>query len=392
MNDILLEDELRISIQKVLNHIRCLDVEKTLITSDRITVISRLQTAFKVQPNNHVERALYELIITHALEAEKMGPGAFKRCIDLLLSEDCLILDKSVNASLPNIDNLHSLIDDISSSQFVSCIVKDAIKLAGFAGRIIVEKTSSSTPSIELVRGYTFNLESLINVDVNLLKPRIVCIDGLIESVSEIHHFLESASEAKEACIMFVRGISDDVKHTLRVNFDRGSLKVIPMSAKFDLTGMNTLVDIATVAGTDIVSSLKGDLISSIKFNELPVVEQVTIYKGRVVITHAKTYNNVSIHVSKLRDRRKLEQIDDIGKLLDARIRSLSPNHVIIRLPDDKEFIIRSQSIDYSLRAVRSAIDNGIIDGRLASTEIAATVYAKRCRQMLSQFGACLCT
>src|SRR5690606_22334012 len=133
------------------------------------------------------------------------------------------------------------------------------------------------------------------------------------------------------------RGVSEDVKHTLKVNYDRGSLRVVPIGVRFDLDGMNTLVDLATVSGCDLTSSLKGDLISTIKFNELPRVEQVTLFKGRTVVTDSRSRMLVKNHVANLRKRRDEEKIDDVARLLDKRIKSLSPNHVIVRLPDDKD-------------------------------------------------------
>jgi len=387
--EILLESELKKSIRRVLAYIKSLGIDKALTSTDRVVLFTRMQIAFKAQPHQEIDRSIYELIMTSALAAEKLGPGGFKRCIELLsMDAHAISTPREVHAATTTLNDIESLISQYSSSALISGIVSDATRLAGFAGRIIVEKTSSLTPSVELVRGYTFQLQSLLNIDASFTNPRIVCIDGIIESVSEIHHLLEAISEAKEPCLLFVRGISDDVKQTLRVNYDRGSLKVLPIGVRFDLDGMNTLVDIATVSGANLVSSLKGELISAIKFNEQPIVEQVTVFKGKVVISHTKTRKSVSTLVMHLRERRNLEQIDDVGKLLDNRIRSLSPNHVVIRLPDDKDFVVRSQSIDYALRAVRSSVDHGLIDGRLASTEMASGLHAKRCMQMLSSLGA----
>lgn len=270
-------------------------------------------------------------------------------------------------------------------------MLQRALELAGHGGRVILEKTHSSTPSVELVRGYTFDLEAILPLDASFVRPRAFCIDGFVEEVSEIHHLLEAAAEAREPCVLFVRGISDDVKHTLKTNYDRGSLRVLPLGAKFDLEGMNTLVDLAIVTGADLVSSLKGDLISSIKFHEAPYVDQVTVFKGRCIVANAPTHANVAAHVANLRTRRQEEKIEDKGWLLDKRIKSLSPNHVIIRLPGDKDFVTSSQAIDNALRAIKSAVDFGVTEtGDLVATEMAARVHADRCVRTLLDLGACL--
>ncbi len=269
-----------------------------------------------------------------------------------------------------------------------------AISSAGFAGRIVVEKSRSDVSSIEIIKGYTFETSPSWHLTVKLDKPRVICIDGFIESVSEIHHFLEASSEAKEPVLMFVRGLHDDVKNTLKVNFDRGSLVVIPIIVPFDLSGMNTLKDVSIACGCNLVSNLSGELISSITYSGLSSIDSASLYHNKVVLMNKKSRRSVAAHVKDLRSRRDDQNVDDVAKLLDNRIRSLSPNHVVIRLSDDKDFITKSQSIDYALRALRSLIDYGTIsyEGKkqLTATVVASSIHAKKCINMLSSVGAIL--
>ncbi len=367
----------------------------------RPVVHTRMQSLFNVKFVSELDRSLYEMVMIHATAAEKLGPGGFNRTLELLLEK----LDSgrnginrgknsalSENPRVADSGDLDAIVERYASAggPRTTAMVKEAIRLAGFAGRIIVEKTSSSIPSVELIRGYGFDLQQLLPIDVSFVHPRVTCIDGYIESVSELHHLLEAAAAAKEPCVMFLRGMSEDVKHTLKVNYDRGSLRVVPVGVRYDLEGMNTLVDLSIVTGADLVSSLKGDLISNIKFEELPYVDQVTVFRGRVVVTNVKTHHRVNQHVAELRTRReKPEVVIDVGRLLDMRIKSLSPNHVVVRLPDDKDFVTNSQAIDYTLRAVRSIIEHGVTaDSQLVVTEIASRVHAERCFRSLSSVGA----
>ena len=94
-----------------------------------------------------------------------------------------------------------------------------------------------------------------------LRDARIACIDGYVESVSELHLLLEELSEAKVPCFLFVRGMSEDVLHTIKTNNDRKTLMVFPYIVPFDLDSVNTIVDIAVSAGTDVLSNLKSDKI-----------------------------------------------------------------------------------------------------------------------------------
>jgi len=372
--------------------------------SGRPAVHTKIQVLFNAKFNNELDRLLYEIVMTHLVAAEKLGSGGFNRSVEMLLEKfdhglcgyqqliDPIFRGSSCVATQKDVD---SIVEKCSQSSVdrvqISEIVREALKLSGFSGKIIIEKTSSNVPSVELVRGYTFDLQQMFDIDVNIVKPRIACIDGYIESVSEIHHFLTSANEMKEPCIIFSRGMSDDVKHTLKVNYDRGSLRVVPIGVRFDLTGMNSLIDISITAGCDLVSSLKGDLISNVKFDELPCVDQVTTFKDHVVITNTSTRRRVKEHVVNLRQRRTDEQNEDKSKLFDLRIKSLIPSHVVIRLVDDKNFVANNQAIDYTLRSIKSIIDYGVLDnGRSMATEFAAHTHVNKCIKTLSNMGACV--
>jgi chaperonin GroEL (HSP60 family) len=360
-----------------------------------------LQTLFNLKFDDELCQRVYEIIVTHATAAEKMGPGGFDRCIEQLLKNFELIergnqplnCSNFVKGTLSRVrhaskQDLDALVASYTKSRETS-MLREALQLAGFGGRIIIEKTHSVVPSVELIRGYTFEVSPAFPVKAAFERPRTICIDGFIESASEIHHLLEAASEAKEPCLMFVRGLSDDVVHTLKVNYDRGSLRVVPIIVKYDLEGINAINDIAVVCGTDLVSSLKGDLISSINFNEVARAELAVVYPSKVVINNLSTKNAVAAQVKALLTKRKEQTlVQDVEKLIDARIRSLSPNQVVIRLPEDKDFVTSSQSIDYALRAVKSAVDFGLNEkGELVSSLVGASVHADRCTETLVSLG-----
>lgn len=379
-------------------------LDRSLAASDGVLSLQTdVQVAFGLKHASAARRTVHEIVLTHAIAAERCSAGSLSRFGELLTQEFAeraagypsgeragatwdIVGVPSLAARVEDVDRAVASADVDPQTR---SMLSQALALAGFAGRIVVEKTRSR-PSVELVRGYTFDLVGLLPIDASFVGPRVACIDGHVEDVSEIHHLLEESAEAKEPVVLFVRGMADEVKHTLRVNYDRGSLRVVPVGVPFDLEGMNTLVDLATVAGTDVVSSLKGDLISSVRLSGMPRVDAVLLHGNRVVVASTASHKSVAQHVERLRRKRTEENIDDVGRLLDKRIRSLSPNHVVIRLVDDRSFVVRSQAIDRALRTVRSLVDHGVVgeDRRLAATEVAARLYSGRCAEQLRSLGA----
>ena len=170
-------------------------------------------------------------------------------------------------------------------------------------------------------------------------------------------------------------------------------MTAIPVIVNFDIDGINTLNDIAIVSGGDIVTSNKGNLISSIAYDSVPIVSSVTVYPVKVMLQHSKTSRATIAHVNYLKNKRSENNIvEDIGKVYDKRIRSLTPNQVLIRLPDDKDFVKISQAIDLGLRTIKSVVDYGVIkkDGRKipAVLDFAAQKYSSKCAHELSRLGA----
>lgn len=362
---------------------------------------------FNMKFTGHLEQSINEIVMGHAAAAEKLGPGGFDMFIEKLLEK----LSHATNGnhgSTPKVipNDLVGPGAAVPTDLDVSWVLErylmgvpnrtremlfKALDLAGFAGRIIVEKTLAR-PSIELVRGYSFDQQPAWPMSVRLEKPRVVCIDGFIETVSELHRLLTDASEAREPVLVFVRGMSDDVKNTLRVNYDRGSLRVVPVIVKFDVQGINAINDIAVATGSHLVSSHAGDLISNIKLSDASRIDEAIVYPTKVAVTNTGSRRAVETHVAFLRKKRLDEKIDDVALLFDMRIKSLSPNHVVIRMTDDKDYVTASQAIDYALRAVKALVDHGtiVINGQktLTVTAIASEVHATRCHATLCSLGA----
>lgn len=372
-----------------------------------LLVHTRLQTLFNMKFGSAIEQSIHEIIVNHAHAAERLGPGGFDTCIEKLLEKLELAKgsDQPIAPSITPRDLVGPgaaspvqsdvdwvLAEHLAGANPRTCaMLRQALDLAGFAGRIVVEK-SPAGPSVELVRGYSFDQAPAWPVSVRFERPKVICIDGYIEAVSELHHLLEEVAESRESVLLFVRGMSDDVKHTLKVNYDRGSLRVLPVIVKFDVEGINAINDIAVATGAALVSSHLGDLISNVRLADASRIDEAIIHVNKVSVTNTRSRRAVEAQVAFLRQKRLTEKIEDVAHLFDVRIKALSPNHVVIRLSDDKDFVTAAQSIDYTLRAIKSLVDHGSIrvGGKqvLTVTAIAAEVHSSRCYTTLASLGA----
>lgn len=376
-------------------------------------VCTQLKSVLSIKCGLKLDSLVLENVLNYAISAEKSSPSAFSLTIKIINNllksrlrgtEEFNYVKYLSDALTQGVPSPTSKDVEALSSRFLDNDVislrelfMSAVDLAGADGTVIIER-APSREMIELVTGYVFNLSPMINVTAKFIDVRVLLIDGFIESVSEIHSLLEQAAQSKEPLLLFVRGMSTDVQHTLAVNYTRGSLRVVPIIVPFDVEGINTLKDIAIVSRGDVVSSNKGDVISLVKFESAARIEKATVYGDKVILTNDKSTADVDIHVKALKKMREDRSINQIEDLYNKRIRSLSPRHVIVRLKNDMEFIRRSQALDYAFRGVKSLRDHGMIEfntpvsagKELTLTARAAVKYATSFVEMIDGVGAAI--
>jgi hypothetical protein len=333
------------------------------------------------------EKAVFDLLLSYLTKGEVISPGSS----DLIL--EFLVKGKSGRETKPSSfqkKDLDLLLRTYCKDNVTLEMTKKSFEIAGFGGKISILYCEKD--SVELTKGFFFEAvkPSFDTKNRVFLNPRIVCIDGLVESVSEIHHLLETCAEKKEPLIIFLRGISEEVTHTLKVNFERNTLDVVPVVVAYDLDGVNLLKDIAAVCKEDIVSSLKGDLISAINFSLLKRVEKVSFSKGSTVIENSSL--NLDSYLKFLQEKIISSSNETERKILEKRLSRLGNNQVVIRLADNKEKKARSFYVDRSIRAVKSAIDFGvtIYNGKMypCSTLETADMLSKKFLETLDEVGA----
>lgn len=211
-----------------------------------------------------------------------------------------------------------------------SSIILQACNMTGHNGQLYIDKDYTSSTSVELTSGYTFPLSAEKNFAASTkLKewkeyhPKILIIDGIIETVGEINRVLEYFHNEKRPGVIFARGFNDEVLGTLAVNKSRETLNVIPVVVPYDLNGINMLVDLAVVCGTDVVSSLKGDVISGIEPADIVTVDKIVI-NNSVIISNEKTTHDVKRHINNIIDQKQNTSVRDKKDLLDKRTKALS--------------------------------------------------------------------
>ncbi len=271
----------------------------------------------------------------------------------------------------PTPQDIKNSIKDICVNSVLEEVVWEAVSLAGLEGTISVEDSKQPSWLVELREGYNFPAKPykffLGNGTWEANNVKMLLIDGFIESIAEIDQVLMKNIETgdRQPIVIVAQGFSEEVVATLKVNQDKKRLNVLPVRLEQSLENLNVLNDIAVVCGSEIITSLKGDLISMTKYEDLATVNKVRCNFKELTIEHHKTRAAVSAQIRGLLEKRKDNiYVLDVADLIDKRIKSLLKSSVVIRLPNMSS-LQRDENktkIDVSLRTCKTVLNYGMVD------------------------------
>lgn len=331
--------EVNLSLDLLSNQIR------TRRNFQHLSCISSKEKSIKV---------VLESLLNYAFQAEAKSPLSGS----LFLKMFCGFSVDSTKHKIPKYkEEVIDLLENRGYSKVVLQLLEESMNLSSSSTNISLKKSTTTNTYIEFTEGYIFSLASLLNLkNHEAVDVKVACIDGFIENISEIHHLLSYLSETGSNCLLISRGMSNDVLNTIKVNNDRKTLAIFPYRSQFDVENVNTIVDIAVASGTDVVSTTKGNLISSIRPEGLGGLKYCTFSNEYIRAKSRSSDVHVKNHVKNL--RKTAEERPEISSLLYKRIRSLSSSCIDICIPDDINYFSRSSQIDEGIRIISSIMNN----------------------------------
>lgn len=306
-----------------------------------------------------------QLLKTQSLTSnESIAAQELNQALEYLKSQ----LRASVKVARPV--DIKDVIDvSCDSDDVLASAIWEALQLAGLEGKIFVENGRQSNFVVELKEGYNFDLKPfsymLKHNSWNAYNCKMLVVDGLVEKVSEIDHLLTENFKTKQSMCIIAHGFSEEVVATLKANQERGMLDIQPVRIPPDVGSLNVANDVAVVCGGTPVSAMKGDVITFVKYDELPVVDHIRLTDHLCVIENAKSRSAVSEQIRFILEKRQTYFLhEEVQELFDKRMRSLVSNAVNIYLPEaptNKQDAQRVK-IDSALRMVKTVLDHGIVN------------------------------
>lgn len=369
---------------------------------ERTLILTNVQVFLSLDELNPTKRSILRLLFNHAIDSERMAPEGFITCIRFVRDElrfeiygeqhlSLKVLSDTVSSSranIPTLEDFEWLVDRNVRDLTIRSMLKEAMQLSGFRGSINVQKTHLK-PSIELVEGYKFDIPAVLGTRGSVENCKTVIIDGFVETVSEVHHLFTYANESGENVLLVTKGLSDDVVSTIKANLEKNRFNLYPYVVTIDIDSVNILNDLAAVTGSEVVSSVKGQLISSIDLSSLNSVKRIDLEPhGFTIVDHSRK-SAVDSHRAMLLNMKGDEHSRELRAL---RAMKLHARKAIVRLDDDVRVNATMIELDRILRGYVSLLDHGTLNVHgqkwLTSTVVAGTLFAKRFLDTIGSLGA----
>ena len=276
---------------------------------------------------------------------------------------------------------------------------------------VIIEKGNKRETVIDITSGFTFNIGAnpdCLSNNKAWKRKNVSClvIDGIIESIGEIHHLLERASKDKNAYILFVRGLSEEVSQTISLNLSRGTIDVMPICVGFYENTLNILNDIAVCTNSHLVSSYTGDLISTAAKGPFSLIRDVEVSENKLSLLSSPDRDKINSHLKYLNRKKDDTQALAVRELISNRIRSMTEGKIVLTVGTDliREEPTTIELFDKCLRSISAAMKEGLIyDDNLDIFKYTADrkiipslsayfglLFSKSCTRSILSTGHCL--
>ena len=196
-----------------------------------------------------------------------------------------------------------------------------------------------------------YDTDLIENFNSPIKNYNFVLIEGIIETVGEIHHLLYNASINKEHYVIFCLGLTQEVKSTILKNNSLGITKIHIVSLDSCEENLNILNDIAVIHNSnDIISASKGQTISQEIRKGLGKGEIIEFEKNGFVIKPLCSEEKIIEHRKFLKVRIEDADNEKNKKLLLNRSLKFQSKRIEIYLPElIKKNVSLSREINYVL-------------------------------------------
>lgn len=263
-----------------------------------------------------------------------------------------------------------------AADSFIGQLIADVMERVGRDGVITIEESKNGNFEIEYVEGMQIDrgfvsayfVTNVEKMEAALENPLILITEKKISAAQELLPILEQVmQEGHREFVIIAEDIDGDALTTLVANKVRGILNVLAVRApSFGDRRKETLLDIATLTGGQVISEEMGRHLTKATLADLGSARLVVAHKNDMTIIEGRGKpEEISARMRQL--RRQLEENPsdfDREKLLE-RLARLAGGIAVIKVGADTEVELqyRKTRVEDALNATRAGVEEGIVPG-----------------------------
>lgn len=273
-----------------------------------------------------------------------------------------------------DVEKLKQIINISSNGdQEIIKVIGDIIDRIGEDSTINLEESFDNTTYSKILEGLSFEKgyisgKLITNKEKNICileNPYILVIDK-IKSLLDIRDILNTVINRKESILIILNEIQDDVLDQILYNRGKGLNVGVVRAPHFGIRRNETIEDICCYTGATYVCKDGGVDIDDLDLQHLGKADSCTIHQDITLIRRDNKDNQVlKTRISQIKEHINDTKFDfDIERLKD-RLSRLEGGIATIYVGGNTEAEMKEKKdrVEDSIKAVRSAIEEGIVSG-----------------------------
>ncbi len=263
-------------------------------------------------------------------------------------------------------------------------LIADAMDKVGKDGVITVEEAKGIETTVEVVEGMMFDkgyispyfITNAEKMEAIIDDPLLLITDKKISAIKDVLPVLERIVQMGQPLLIIAEDVEGEALATLVVNKLRGTLAACAVKAPaFGDRRKAILEDIAILTGGQVISEEIGLKLENTEMQHLGKAGQVKIRKEEtIIIKGGGKKADIEKRVQQLRKQIEETESDYDREKLQERLGKLAGGVAVVRVgaPTEAELKYRKTRTEDSLRATRSAVEEGIVAGGGAALVMAS--------------------
>lgn len=313
-----------------------------------------------------------------AIEVSGVNTKAIKAGMELAVSSIVEAL-KSISIDVKDNDTLKSVATiSANNDELIGSKIAEAYSKIGKNGILTIEKSHTVDTYVtvmegsEMIRGYSNDkfVTNQAKMTVEYDNPLILVVDYEVRTIKELLplmiEFDKRHSFTSQPFIIIARGFEGEPHNTMLVNKLKNGAKICLIEAP-NAYQKESLVDIATLTGATLISDEIGLKVEHATMEHLGRCQRIIVSRSSTLIIEGagekSAMEQLKASIQKIID--ESEGVPQKKEIYERRLARLSGSIGVIYVggATDFEQKERHDRVDDANRAVKSAIEEGIVPG-----------------------------